>query len=141
MKQAMSTLYTVFAVQPWLENSVNKVKKNDNSYSSRFFELALILIHQIFFHCYCIKQKIMLLLSEYGFVDYHERNAIRRHTDFAVREVLIEREDKYEGPRVLSLEPLSMCFSFLILGLLISTIVFVFEVLSFTGPQKSVLQG
>ena len=67
-------------------------------------------------------------------------NVIHRHTDSALREVLIEREDVYEEPRVLSLKPLSMCFGFLILGLLISTIVFIFEVLTFTGPQKSVLQ-
>ena len=73
-------------------------------------------------------------------MDYHTRNVIHRHTDSALREVLIEREDLYEGPRVLSLKPLSMCFGFLITGLFISSIVFILEVLSFTEPQKSVLQ-
>ena len=73
-------------------------------------------------------------------MDYHVRNVIHRYTDSALHEVLIEREDKYEGPRVLSLKPLSMCFGFLILGLLISTIVFILEVLFLIGPQKSVLQ-
>ena len=80
------------------------------------------------------------MLSEYGFLDYHVRNVIHRHTDSALREVFIEREDEYKGPRVLSLKPLLMCFSFLIVGLLISTIVFILEVLFFTGPQKSVIQ-
>ena len=73
-------------------------------------------------------------------MDYHTRNVIHRHTDSALREVTIEREDNYEEPRVLSLKPLIMCFGFLILGLLISTIVFILEIISFTGPQKSVLQ-
>ena len=82
----------------------------------------------------------MLSLSEYGFVDYHERDVILRHTNSAHHEIMIEREDKYEGPRVLSLKPLSMCFVFLILGLLISTIVFILGVRSFTGPQKSFFQ-
>ena len=77
---------------------------------------------------------MILLLSEFGFVDYHVRNVIHRNTDSALREVLIEREDNYDGPRILSLKPLSMCFGFLILGLLISTIVFIFEVLSLIGP-------
>ena len=73
-------------------------------------------------------------------MDYHVRHVIHRHTDSALHEVLIEREDKYEVPRVLSLKPLSMCFGFLILGLFISTIVFFLEILSFTGPHKSFLQ-
>ena len=81
-----------------------------------------------------------MLLLECGFVDYHVRNVIHRRADPALRDVLKEHEDKYEEPRVLSLKPLSMCFGFLILGLLISTIVLIFEVLSFTGPQKSFIQ-
>ena len=92
------------------------------------------------FCCCCIERKIMLLLWECGFVDYHVRNVIHRRTDSALREVLNEREDKYEEPRVLSLKPLSMSFGFLILGLLISTIVFILEVVSITGPQKSFMQ-
>ena len=78
----------------------------------------------------------MLLLWECGFVDYHVRNVINRRTDSALREVLNEREDEHEEPRVLSLKSLSMSFGFLIFGLLISTIVFILEVLSFAGTQK-----
>ena len=77
-----------------------------------------------------------MLLWECGFVDYHVRNVIHRRTDSALREVLNEHEDEYEEPRVLSLKSLAMSFGFLIFGLLISTIVFILEVLSSAGPQK-----
>ena len=77
-----------------------------------------------------------MLLLECGFVDYHVRDVIRRRTEPAFREVMKDREDTYEEPRVLSLKPLLANFVFLILGLFISTIVFILEVLSFTGPKK-----
>ena len=79
-------------------------------------------------------------LLEYGFVDYHARNVTQRHADPALRDVLKEHEDQHEEPQILSLKLLSMSFGFLILGLLISTIVFILEVLSVTGPQKSFIQ-
>ena len=82
-----------------------------------------------------MKQKIIMLLLECGFVDYHVRDVIHRRTDLTFREVMKEREDTYEEPRVLSLKPLLTSFGFLIMGLLISTIVFILEVLHFTGPQ------
>ena len=88
-----------------------------------------------------MKQKIIMLLLEYGFVDYHARDVTHRRADSALRDVLEEHEDQYEEPRVPSLKPLSTSFGFLILGLLISTIVFILEVLSVTGPQKSFIHA
>ena len=84
-----------------------------------------------------MKQKVIMLLLECGFVDYHVRDVIGRRTEPAFREVKKDREDTYEEPRVLSLKPLLANFVFLILGLLISAIVFILEVLSLTVPKKS----
>ena len=73
-------------------------------------------------------------------MDYHIHNVTQRYADPALRDFLEKYEDQYEEPRVLSLKPLLTSFGFLFLGLLISTIVFILEVLSVTGPQKSFIQ-
>ena len=73
-------------------------------------------------------------------MDYHLRNVIHRRTSTALREVLIEHDDNNVGPRVLTLIPFTIIFGALVLGLLISTIVFLLELKSVTGPQTTVGQ-
>ena len=85
----------------------------------------------------------MRLLRETGFVDYHLRDVVGRHSTTALREVLIEHEFTNVGPTVLTLIPLSIAFSLLIVGLLLSTIVYVLELRSASKRQerrKTILQ-
>ena len=73
-------------------------------------------------------------------MEYHLRDVIHRRLEVTLRDVLIEHEDKYTGPSVLSLKPLAISFIMLAVGLFISTIVFILEIISATGKDKSIRQ-
>ena len=115
---------TTFAVQPWLVKPADKVRLFSEKYSK-----------QINFTSPKFISKIIHLLRETGFVQYHIDDVIHRRLNNALREVLIEHDRNDEGPTVLSLEPLGVGFCVLFLGLSLSTIVFVLELKSATGRQ------
>ena len=81
----------------------------------------------------------MLWLKEGGITLYHLKDVIRRRASQSLFEVLIEHDFPDDGvARVLELTPLGAAFSFLILGFLVSTIVFFLELHSVRG-SKSIL--
>ena len=89
---------------------------------------------------FSITKKVLLLLRDSGIMAYHLSDVINRRSIAAQRQVLEDYDEKSVHPRVLTLTPLAISFSVLILGLFISTIVFFLELKSFTGPKKSVRQ-
>lgn len=72
----------------------------------------------------------MLWLRENGFVTYHLRDVLHRRTKVALREVLIERDGNQDGAKPLRLIPLGAGFTLYFFGILVSTIVFYFELKS-----------
>ena len=71
---------------------------------------------------------------------YQLSDVVHRRSTTAERDVLEQYDGNFKSPRVLTLTQVALSFSFLILGLFISTIVFFLELKSFTGPHKSVRQ-
>ena len=78
----------------------------------------------------------MRLLRETGFVQYHLQDVVGRRSTTALRGVLVEYEFTNAGPTVLTLVPLSIAFFLLIIGLLLSTIVFILELRSVGKGQE-----
>ncbi|XP_031773640.1 uncharacterized protein LOC100865801 isoform X2 [Apis florea] len=77
--------------------------------------------------------KMILWLKETGIVIWHLRDVIRRRGNYNFREVFIER-DGYDGSvQVLGLMPLGAGFSLLLVGFLISTLVFCLELKHVSG--------
>lgn len=76
---------------------------------------------------------MILWLKETGIVIWHLRDVIRRRGNYNFREVFIER-DGYDGSvQVLGLMPLGAGFSLLLVGFLISTLVFCLELKRVSG--------
>lgn len=76
---------------------------------------------------------MILWLKETGIVIWHLRDVIRRRGNYNFREVFIER-DGYDGRvQVLGLMPLGAGFSLLLVGFLISTLVFCLELKRVSG--------
>ena len=73
-------------------------------------------------------------------MEYHLRDVIHRRLEVSLRDVLIEHEDKCTEPSVLPLKPLAISFIMLAVGLFISTIIFILEIVSLTGTHKSIRQ-
>ena len=138
MEQPTASFHTTFVVQPWLINPVNKVNKQQ--IWKKIYQLARTLIEQNYIYTFSITKKVIMLLRESGIMAYHLSDVIYRRSTTALREVLVEYDTKFVGPKILTLTPLATSFSVLILGLFISTIVFVLELKSFTGPNKSFRQ-
>ena len=86
----------------------------------------------------------MFLLREMGFSDYHRVDVMHRHASAELRDVFIEHDlNNDEGRRVLSLAPLSIGFFIFFLGISLSTIVFILELLLAArrrGRRKTIRQ-
>ncbi|EZA56100.1 hypothetical protein DMN91_010215 [Ooceraea biroi] len=70
---------------------------------------------------------IILWLKESGITHYHLTDVLRRRTNFNLFEVLEEYEGSDGNAKSLKLTPLGAGFMMLIVGLLISTVVFFYE--------------
>ncbi|XP_063976296.1 glutamate receptor ionotropic, kainate glr-3-like [Diachasmimorpha longicaudata] len=74
---------------------------------------------------------MMRRLTETGLVEYHLRDVIRRRVNGSHRDVFIEHDgENTDGPRALKLKPLGAGFVVLLIGYIIATIIFYFELTS-----------
>lgn len=79
--------------------------------------------------------QIILWLKETGITTFHLGDVIRRRATFNLREVLKEYDGQDGSTRVLGLMPLGAGFTILAIGLLISTMVFIYELRQAAGTR------
>ncbi|XP_043287954.1 probable glutamate receptor [Venturia canescens] len=86
--------------------------------------------------------QVLLRLAEAGLVVHHLRDVLNRRASSTSQEVLLEHDGPEGGPQVLKVRPLGAGFALLATGLILSTIIFYFELKSVSGnrPVMEVLR-
>ncbi|XP_029167016.1 uncharacterized protein LOC114937640 [Nylanderia fulva] len=80
--------------------------------------------------------KIIAWLRESGITYFHLNDVLHRKANFNLREVLKEYDNLDKSARVLGLMPLGAGFTALIVGLLISTIIYFYELKQAAGSRS-----